>query len=54
METIPFERIPLLVSEINRKVDLLLSNSQVSNQQQERDKLLTIGKNGQIDHLIAN
>ena len=42
MGTITFETLPSAVEELNRKVDLLLSQTQASQRQQEQDKLLTI------------
>lgn len=42
MGTITFETLPTAVEELNRKVDLLLSQTQASQRQQEQDKLLTI------------
>lgn len=42
METITFETLPGAVSELNRKIDLLLSQTQLSQKDQTPDRLLTI------------
>lgn len=42
METITFETMPRAVSELNRKMDLLLSQTQLSQKDQAQDKLFTI------------
>jgi hypothetical protein len=42
METVTFETLPKAVSELNRKMDLILSQTQLNTKQKEQDKLLTI------------
>jgi hypothetical protein len=42
METVTFESLPKAVSELNRKMDLILSQTQLNTKQKEQDKLFTI------------
>lgn len=52
METITFETLPRAVSELNRKIDLILSQTQLNKKDQEQDKLLTIEQ--LIEYLPGN
>lgn len=42
METITFDTLPKAVCELNRKMDLILSQSYLNHENPEHDKLLTI------------
>lgn len=44
MEAITFESLPKAVSELNRKLDLILAQTQPGQNVQEQDKLFTIEK----------